>query len=763
LNYARFFLLLVSLILSQYSYGQGEVYIFKNSPDLFEKVESNILNEEWNRADSILQLLIDREEDDRTLGITHFYLAQTFETFGRLDKASTALFTAIEYFENCDFQEGLAISNFHLARLYFQRGLLSRADSLLDRSLFNATKVEAHNIMMDALELKAFVYASQGASYKSLDYLKRAYSIAMDIDDLENAGTLVNQLATAHQTSGELDSAIFFFNEALILKMKLNDQQGLISDYSALGNLYRERGDYSEAQANLIAALKIAETKSDSFSLMSIFSEIGDVYMAQNIWDEAETNYSRSLQIAKAKNSRFTIAGSLSKLAAIKRVMEHDSIAVEYYELAFIEYENLGNRTKSADVLIKLSDIYQSSSQLEKARSYLLEALEMREASEDRRSIISIKLALAEIEIDKGNTANGIKLINECLQACEQMNDKDGLKKAYRLMAQAYQMSGDYARAYEYEVRYGRMKDSLISLEQTEVINRLSLKYATEKKDKEIAEQQFEIKSQNLEIQKRNNQLLILAGSLLVVFLVLGFLLFVYLKNKQLSRQKIKTIEKEQEAHALKAMIDGEEQERKRVARELHDGLGAVLATVKMEISGIRDKVPEVDTMAGYLKAEELIDEACRNVREISHDLMPYVLEQQGLEFAINDLCQTLARHNDMTFDFIYFGEEEELSDVLKITIYRIVQELLKNVSKHAAAKEVIVQLTIEEGEVILVVEDDGKGFDRTIQTRGIGLENIRTRVEYLGGSLEVQSEPGKGASFTIYISNNGRQNQNDG
>ena len=188
----------------------------------------------------------------------------------------------------------------------------------------------------------------------------------------------------------------------------------------------------------------------------------------------------------------------------------------------------------------------------------------------------------------------------------------------------------------------------------------------------------------------------------------------------------------------------------KRIARELHDGLGAVLATVKMQISGIQHKFPQIQSSATYQKAESLIDGACRTVREISHNLMPYVLEQQGLLFAIDDLCNTFASHNDITFDFIPYGDEQLLPAELKITVFRITQELLKNIIKHAEAKEVIVQVTIEENEVILIVEDDGKGFDTAIPQNGIGLENIRSRTAYLGGTLEIDATIGQGSTFTI-------------
>jgi signal transduction histidine kinase len=296
------------------------------------------------------------------------------------------------------------------------------------------------------------------------------------------------------------------------------------------------------------------------------------------------------------------------------------------------------------------------------------------------------------------------------------------------------------------------MKDSLISVERAEAIKKYDLLNTTKKKDEEIADQNEKIQNQEVVLLRKNNQLLLLMGGLGFIALLTALLFFIYNKNKQLNLQRIQVLEKEKETQRMKSIIEGEEKERKRFAQELHDGLGAVLATVKMQISGIPNKFPKVQSSETYQKAESLIDDACRTVREISHDLMPYVLEQQGLLPAIDDMCQNLGMHHNVSFDFIPFGNENELSDVIKITLYRITQELLKNIIKHAQATEVIVQLTIEEEEIILIVEDNGIGFNPALYRKGIGIENIKSRAEYLHGTLDVDSIINQGSTFTIEL-----------
>ncbi len=316
----------------------------------------------------------------------------------------------------------------------------------------------------------------------------------------------------------------------------------------------------------------------------------------------------------------------------------------------------------------------------------------------------------------------GIAYFQKGLLIKKERADLEGLVSGYRSPGNVYQEQGNYKKALQQQ-----MEAFYIS--------------KTKKMQTPV-----------LELLLKNNQLLLLAGGLGLVALLATFLFFIFRKHQQLNTQKILLLQKEQETHRLNALIEAVEKERKRIARELHDELGTILATVKMEISSIPYQLPQAKSLPNYQKAESLLDNACRTVRELSHDLMPYVLEQQGLEFAISDMCHNLSNHYDISFDFNYFGEEQLLSDILKTTTFRISQELLKNIIQHAEAHEVIVQLTIEENELTLIVEDDGKGFDVSTPPQGMGIDNIRSRVAYLNGTLEIDSIIGQGSTFTIQL-----------
>jgi two-component system NarL family sensor kinase len=740
------------LIVCGYLHGQSSIYIIGEFPSVFSAVENQVKDGEIDSVLVICDQILNGNDDENIRGIAVFYKGQAEELKQQNLQFEIYYQDAINIFKATNFEKGLAMAYCKLADFYFFQNDLSNANTHYNLSINYAKKLALHQVIIDAYEKKAAISTFKQDPESSIEFLKTALFSA-DLENYQEQNKdILNQIATTYHSIGGLDSAIFYFQRGLRLKDKMEDADGLVSDLVALGNLYRERGDYEEAQRHLMDALEIAETEKDTFSISTIYSELGDIYTAQNMWDVAEEYYSKAMILARLKNSRFAEAGCYKKMGYIYQQQKKDSAAIESYEAALKIYSQLNNKINEADIIMSLSQVYKGGNQFAKAKQILLEALQSRNKSQDLLSILSIKMSLAEIEVNQGFPHKGIAYAEECLPSYQAMDDKEGLRDVYALLSDAYAKKGDFKSAYKVYLNYSEVNDSLTSIDRAKAIKKYDLLYSTEKKDKEIAQQKVEIEKQKVDIQRRNNQLLMLGGGLALIGLFASFLIFVNRKNKQLNKQKIEVLKKEQETEGLKSFIDGEEKERKRIARELHDGLGAVLATVKMQISSIQHKVPEIQSMETFQKAESLIDNACRTVREISHNLMPQVLEQEGLEFALEELCQTFSNQNGIPFEFNYFGKEQNLTQEIKTTVFRIAQELLKNIIKHAEAKEVIVQLTIEEDEIILIVEDDGKGFDVAGQYKGIGLQNIRSRTTYFNGTVEIESTPGKGSTFTILL-----------
>jgi len=234
-----------------------------------------------------------------------------------------------------------------------------------------------------------------------------------------------------------------------------------------------------------------------------------------------------------------------------------------------------------------------------------------------------------------------------------------------------------------------------------------------------------------------------------------ALLLFAWFQQrKRLAEQTLLTVQESQRAAAMEAMIAGEERERSRIAKDLHDGLNGTLATVKMYLNGLVKDVPELSTSDRYEKAKEILEGTSVEVRRISHDLMPVVLMRDGLVDALRSYTSNINESGVLSMELVAVGMKERLNDSLELALYRIIQELINNVVKHANATKCIVQLSRADQFLEVTVEDDGDGLEGDVD-QGLGLRSIRSRVEMLHGDSEFKSEKGVGTSVYMRFSLN--------
>ncbi len=214
---------------------------------------------------------------------------------------------------------------------------------------------------------------------------------------------------------------------------------------------------------------------------------------------------------------------------------------------------------------------------------------------------------------------------------------------------------------------------------------------------------------------------------------------------------------KKKEEERLETIIKAQEAERKRFAEELHDGLGLLLSVLKMNFSTLAENYLLKNKPVPQQKINEiadLIDQVIRNVRETSRNLMPSTLYDFGLISALETLCHQTEKAANIKIDFEVVGNYTTFDRDFELYIYRIVQECLSNIVKHAEASHVYIHMSIEEDSLWLSIEDDGRGFnvEEQLRSQGMGLKNLYTRAELLNAHLEIDSAPGKGTLITLHI-----------
>ncbi|MCX2481062.1 sensor histidine kinase [Pedobacter sp. MC2016-15] len=336
----------------------------------------------------------------------------------------------------------------------------------------------------------------------------------------------------------------------------------------------------------------------------------------------------------------------------------------------------------------------------------------------------------------------------------------EGRSDIYKMMSEVYAEEKQMDLAYHWLQKYSELSDSLSSSNMKKEIGEMEIRFRTEENLHKITV----LKSQKAkaEYEAGYNRLVVwLLASAVVFILILSVLLMLnYKKSRRLVlqesvnlQQQLRELAQQKQLQVSSALIEGEERERKRMARDLHDGLGGMLAGIKLHLSAMLQYPDRPVSSIGGLKVVEQLDQSLNELRRIAKNMMPETLIKFGLEKAIADLCLSFT-NDKLQVDFQSFGIDENLPEKTQIMIYRIIQEILANAVRHASASSIMLQCS-QNGDVFLITaEDDGRGFefDAQVAAAGMGMSNIKNRVEYLNGKLELNSIINEGTVINIEL-----------
>ncbi|MCC7467549.1 MAG: sensor histidine kinase [Saprospiraceae bacterium] len=332
-----------------------------------------------------------------------------------------------------------------------------------------------------------------------------------------------------------------------------------------------------------------------------------------------------------------------------------------------------------------------------------------------------------------------------------------------RQLSSAYASLDSLELALHYATRASEIGDTLIVEEREAALHRLALQFDTREKRREIA--QLEKEKSAVEEQSKQQQVGLTAMGIAIAALSLALFVIVrdykhrIRRNKivsaqqeEISQQKIRELENNLKIETMQSMLAGQESERQRVAQDLHDSVGGLLAAVKIQMETINAKKPNLSKDEDWNKIRKLLDETVSETRHIARNMQPSALLEFGLVTALRDLTSRVHGKGMPQITFQHFGDFSDLDRDLALNCYRIIQELVQNSLKHAKAKEILVQITRTEDEIALHVEDDGKGFDPQTTQKGMGTDNLARRAQFLKAELSVQSAVGQGTSTVVTV-----------
>jgi signal transduction histidine kinase len=368
-------------------------------------------------------------------------------------------------------------------------------------------------------------------------------------------------------------------------------------------------------------------------------------------------------------------------------------------------------------------------------------------------------MGAAESLVKMGQVEQAMQLYNEAMAIAKKYKQYRELAEAYRHLKLLYASRGNYKMAYAMADLFQQYSDSITTDDSKKMVQQMEAKYQNRKKEAEIAKLQLANIEQELVLVRRNRTLLMVAVLAIGSIVLLGLLYrnsqqkkAAALSEQALQKEQIKFLERQQQVVSLQSMVNGQETERTRIAKDLHDGLGGLFSTVKMYFSTLEHEQEQLKNNALFKKSYEMVDTAATEVRRIAHNMMPEVLLKLGLIQALNDLCGNITASRLLKVSLQVHGMEARLGPTTEIMLFRIVQELLNNIAKHAQATEAIVQFIREDKRLSITVEDNGKGFNASATEMGkqAGLESVKSRVDYLNGHISIESENNIGTTVMM-------------
>ena len=561
------------------------------------------------------------------------------------------------------------------------------------RSIFNYTYV---------LNLQGRYDSGLLLNLKAVDIARKQNDQVLLGKALFNAGTSYRQLS-------QYENAIKFYEEGQKIFTKVGDQQLISRSYDVLQLLYFNLENYDKAIAYGEAGVKGLRKLDDPAWLGAALSNLGMSYSEKGDYEKAKEVWMEALSISK----------------------------------------KLGDLEMEGTQMLNLGDLYMNTGDHAVLNQYFGKALELYTKLDGAEGIAISLRGLAIYEFYKKDFEKAKNYANRSLEVINQNNLLYQKRKTLETLSRIHIALHDLATGQQYMKEASAITDSINNERIRRNAIEFETKYETAKKDAQIKFQQAAIKQKNT-----LNYFLISAAAALFIISLLAYRNYRHKQHLQL--QRINELETEKYLSATEAVLKGEEQERTRLAKDLHDGLGGMLSGIKYSLNTMKGNlIMTPENAQAFERSMDMLDSSIHEMRRVAHNMMPEALVKFGLDVALKDFCSGITHSGALKVKYQSLNMENlEIDQTTSITLYRIVQELIHNIIKHASAKNAIVQISTIDDRLHLEVEDDGIGFNTDIldRAKGIGWRNIQNRIEFLKGKWDIHSEIGKGTSVHIEL-----------
>ncbi len=558
-----------------------------------------------------------------------------------------------------------------------------------------------------------------------------------------------NKIGRSYFYQNQPDSAIaYFLRSTEAFEARGNPDKAAAVRISA-GAAQMRQGRYQEALTTFFEGLGYFESARDSMQMGKTYNNIATIYGELGDVDHAIEYGEKALAIFRQYGlAQFRLI-TLPNLAG-QYARQGDTLRARTY---FREAEKLAGQMDEPFALARiynnLGNLYLDSSR-DSSEYYLNRSLEIKTRHGIEDGMGTLYNNLGYLNLKQGRPTQAARYLERALDHGRGANSAT----IHTNLAQAYEATGNNVRALASLKRGMAIKDSLMEAEYRKSLAELSSKYESERMAAEMLSLQNNYLQTDIR-RKQNRNLLYLAIGIL---LLLGVTTYFMVKNarrkriiaeqqKELEHQRAESLVSELETVSLDSLIEGQEKERQRIAEELHDSLGANLSALKLYVEEVSGADPAL-----HKKLRVALDQSYEDLRNISRGKNSYVLIDNGLVPAVREIARQLKSSRKIHVEVTNIDLNKRIQNSRELQLFRILQELLTNTLKHADANQVSIQFSEDDGQLHVVYEDDGKGFDPGKVKKGQGQINIENRIRKMDGNLVVESEPGEGVNVIISV-----------
>ena len=564
--------------------------------------------------------------------------------------------------------------------------------------------------------------------------------------DVATRMSMVSEIA---RTSLIVEDKLDFADQLLSLGKANSELRYVVRAYLSKGTAYRLKGELKNSLEQLFLAAENALESQEYELLIESYSELSITYTANQEFRTAIQYNKRSIELLRQYGNEKQLAINLLNTGYSYYTLNELDSALMLYEEAEPIFSRLNIKIGTAYTFGNRGLVYWKRGQYSESEEQLLKALSILESVGNHYALADFNNQLASVYLEQNKIEESIAHTNRGLELAKSLDLKEQIRDAYFLLSKLYTRQNDFSQALDAQSNYYSFKDSLENIEQVRNMADLRTDFEVNVREKEIALLQNQKALQNTYF----------AVTVILLFLALTILLFfrqrfintklLATNERMLHAEQIKDLLRQKESEALQSIIIGRDNERKRIAEEVHNHLGSLLATIKVNINSIDD-----ESSGQYRTISTLIDQACEDVRNMSHSLNMGISPDFGLVPALQDLVDHIERSRGLEIEFGAAMQDSELDPEFEILVYRIIQELVSNVLKHANATQLSILLTFYEEDQILniLVNDNGKGFDeeKSSHSKGMGIPSLRRMVNSRNGEISFDSNASSGTTVII-------------